>query len=415
MSDIFFTKNQKCRLCGSGRLEMFLKLPEVALAGNPSAEPSRGRERLFALNAYRCEECGLIQLADIVSSDIYKDYTYTPAHSESFKNYARWLCGDIFSKFSPRTVIEIGSGDGFLINEFARAGASAAGFEPSAKLASDCASGGGAFIINDYFGRGSIARLPGEFTRRGADAVIIRHVMEHLNDFDAVMEPICSALDETKGVLAIEVPYAADIISQNQFYAFFQEHISYFSFDTLSKLLKKYGLFVIDALTNGLEGGSILIYAGFEKNRGRYPSYQIPPSFYEDDKLTDISNLRSFSAKVKSYCDGFREFLSAARSRGARFCAWGAGQRGVSLINICALTSSDINFVIDVNPLYQGKFIPGTDIPVKPPSELDSRNDINAVVIFATGYARDIMSSNLSFTARGGRFASIIPEAGWYR
>jgi len=78
------------------------------------------------------------------------------------------------------------------------------------------------------------------------------------------------------------------------------------------------------------------------------------------------------------------------------------------------MTSSDINFVIDVNPLYQGKFIPGTDIPIKPPSELGLRNDINAVVIFATGYARDIISSNASFTARGGRFASIIPEAGWY-
>ncbi len=192
MSDIFFTQNQKCRLCGSARLEMFLSLPEVALAGNPSMGPSLGRAGLFALNTYRCEECGLIQLVDIVSSDIYKDYTYTPAHSESFKKYASWLCGDIFSKFSPRTVIEIGSGDGFLINEFARCGAVAAGFEPSSKLASDRASGGGAIIINDYFGRDSIARLPQEFTRGGAGVIIIRHVMEHLNDFDAVMEPICS-------------------------------------------------------------------------------------------------------------------------------------------------------------------------------------------------------------------------------
>lgn len=408
---------KRCRLCGS-HLRPFLRLERAPLAGNLSERPFDGSDGLFPIEAFSCRSCSLIQLTEAPPAGIYEKYVYTPAHSAGFKKYASWLCDDVMARYSPRRVVEIGSSDGVLIDMFATRGAASAGYEPSAKLARAArdpgavSGAGGAYIINDYFGPDTVKRLPENFGG-AADAVVIRHVLEHIDGLDSMMKAICRVLDRERGVLVLEVPYAGDIITQNQFYAFFHEHVSYFSYGALEALLKKHGLVPAAAFKNDLEGGSVLIYAVFEEGARAPEKISRPALFDGEEKIFSAGSLSDFSSGMASYLEGFSSFIKNIRSQGRRVCAWGAGQRGVSLVNMCSLTSADIEFIIDVNPKAQYKFIPGGDIQVLPPAELEARKHIDSIAIFATGYAPEIIASCGAFVERGGRFISIIPRAGW--
>ncbi len=448
---MIFDKNEKCRLCGGKSLSLFLSLPAAALAGEPVDKPARalkienGRRagiflnspaasdedaggRCFPLDVYYCRRCGLIQLVDIVPPDIYKKYIYTPAYAGGFKKYAEWLCADIINKFSPCSAVEIGCGEGALLECFASRGVFASGFEPSSGLSA--AAGENVHIINDYFTKDSVRKLSRLFLkyavsskesgisspgRACADVIIMRHVLEHLNDFDSVMRGVKCLLNRSYGVFALEVPWAGDIIAQKQFYAFFHEHLSYFSLTNLKFLLEKHGLQVIEAVKNNLEGGSVLIYAVFNDSiYARNAVFNIAPVFSCEPELLSPDRLKIFASEMKSYYDNLKKFISGARREGAVICGWGAGQRGVSLINACNFDSGDIKFVIDVNPFYNDKFIPGSDIVIKAPEILENYREINTIIIFATGYADEIMNSCAKFIARGGKFISIVEKAGWY-
>ncbi|AVP54232.1 methyltransferase [Clostridium tetani] len=416
MKKISFNKNNECRLCKSKSLLKFIEFKDIPLAGNPVSQNSK--TYTYNLDAYVCEECSLVQLIDVIDSEIYEEYTYTPSHSEEFKLYVDGLAEEIHKFFGRRKVIEIGSGNGYFLKCIKDRGSKVLGFEPSRKLASESESMG-IDTVNDYFCSGAISKIPKEFLK--SDMIIMRHVLEHIDSFEDIMGSIRKILDNEKGILLIEVPYLGNIINENQFYAFFHEHLSYYSLSTITKLLNKYKFKIIGGKKAFMEGGSMLVYAiPEEANIHDYENilndgeYDINKNFINDDKLSDIKTLQDFANNVKENIQSLNNFILSEKNKGKKVAAWGAGQRGISLINLCGLNNNDLEYLVDVNPLYDGLYVPIANIPIVKPDYIYEK-PVDYIVVFATGYIEFIRNSNKKFEENGGHFVSIIPKVSIYK
>ncbi|AVQ37340.1 hypothetical protein C7M56_01095 [Clostridium botulinum] len=416
MKKFSFNKNNECRLCKSKSLLKFIEFKDIPLAGNPVSASSK--TYTYNLDAYVCEDCKLVQLLDVIDSEIYEEYTYTPSHSEEFKLYVDGLAEELHKFFGKRKVIEIGSGNGYFLKCINNRGSKVLGFEPSKKLASESESMG-VETVNDYFCNGAISKIPNEFLK--SDMIIMRHVLEHIDSFEDIMGSICKILDNEKGILLIEVPYLGNIINENQFYAFFHEHLSYYSLSTITKLLNKYKFNIIGGKKAFMEGGSMLVYAiPGEANVHDYESilndseYDIDKNFIDDIKLSDVKTLQDFANNMKENIQSLTNFILSEKNKGKKVAAWGAGQRGISLINLCGLSNHDLEYLVDVNPLYDGLYVPIANIPIVNPDYIYEK-PVDYIVVFATGYIEFIRNSNKRFEENGGHFVSIIPKISIYK
>ena len=399
---------QACRLCEGARLEKFLSLPALPLAGLPVAHQA-GVET-YPLHAYQCMECGLVQLTDIISPDVYADYLYTPSHAVGFRDYVDELAATLVGAYGVGRVVEVGSSDGQFLRACQMRGCAVLGFEPAKRLAAQ-AQAAGVPTLAAYFTRANVHHIPLHFGR--ASFVVIRHVMEHLPDFTDVLGAVSAALDPRRGVLVIEVPYLGNIVDEGQFYAFFHEHLQYFSLQAMEQILRRNGFTVIAAKKVFPEGGSMLVYATpFESELARPLSAEVRAAFAGDEKLARGETMRAFGASFAAYVANFKAFVHRARADGQRLAAWGAGQRGISLLNLCEFGPEDFAYIIDVNPGYHGLRTPGSNIPIVGPEQL-RRQTVDGVIVFASGYLDSIRAEHGHFEAGGGRFARIVPELAW--
>jgi novobiocin biosynthesis protein NovU len=398
-------RRSTCRLCGAQAPRLLLALPPMPLAGYPVEADSPVHDRRYPIDVHHCQACGLVQLLDVLPDEFYGDYRYTPSHAGGFQEYIQGLAGELHTRLRPATALEIGSSDGALIGALAALGTRVVGFEPSAELAAS-ANRRGVLTLPLYFSRQTLAELPP--TLRAVDLVVVRHVMEHLDDFSDVLGAVDQVL-APGGTFVVEVPYLGNIVEEEQYYAFFNEHISYFSLGTMRRLLARHGFTVTAARKVFPEGGSLLVEAS--RSSGAAPALAAP-GFEDDESLSGLPRLQRFADRLEGFRQDLRAFVATARREGRRLCAWGAGQRGVSLLNICGLEPADIECVVDVNPAYHHLHTPGSRIPIVPPDEIYRRRP-DGIIVFATGYLDSIRREHRAFEQAGGRFITVVPELRW--
>lgn len=402
--------NDSCRLCGGNKLRRAGEIPPLPLAGRPvtRAAAEAGACERYPVSLFHCAGCGLLQLTDVVSAGIYENYLYTPAHSEAFAGHCRKLARALREKYAPARAVEIGCGCGTLLKCLVNEDIRATGYEPAANLAA-AASAEGLDVVNDYFTEKTAFSPNGPESK--ADLVVIRHVLEHIDDFSGILGPVSRMLGGD-GIFVIEVPDARNIVGQNQYYSIFHEHLNYFTLRSLNSLLKKYGFFIYEAEEVFPEGGSLLVTAGRERRGDRFDDLCRSGRFAAEGKDEPEGYYSGFFATMNDCVDKFKGFVRAAKEAGTRLAAWGAGQRGITLLNLCGTGPDAIAYVIDSNPHYAGLFTPGPPIPIVGPEALKT-DPVGGVVIFATGYAGEIRESCAWFEKAGGRFATIIPEPRW--
>jgi C-methyltransferase len=394
-----------CRLCGAPAPDLVFSLPAMPLAGFPVVASSPIHDQRYPVDVHACGRCGLVQLLDILPDAFYQEYRYTPSHAAGFVGYIQHLARDLHRRFRPERVVEIGSSDGALIGTLQSLGVRVLGFEPSTELAAS-ASRQGIPTVPSYFTPQTVTHLDADF--RPVDVVVARHVLEHIDDLSGVFSAIDAILDSQRGVLVLEVPYLGTIISEHQYYAFFNEHVSYFSLATMRRLLARHGFSIAAARSVFPEGGSILVFASRGNSTAAPPGQDVD----DDDVLCDPSTFQRFAERLDDFRARMRAFVDGAHDQRRRLAAWGAGQRGASLLNICQLTADDIECVVDVNPAYQGLCTPGSRIPIVSPADIYHRRP-DGIMVFATGYLDSIRSEHRSFEERGGRFISIVPQPRW--
>jgi SAM-dependent methyltransferase len=208
----------------------------------------------YPVTGVLCERCGLVQLLEVLSPAIYTGYRYSGTTSTIYQRYLDALAVELVDKFGckHRRVVEIGCNDGYLLERLKNMGRNqVAGFEPATSLA-PMLSERGIEVIPDLFGQGSAARMP--FPK--ADLIVVRHVLEHIEDPNAFMAAIHECLSED-GLALIEVPDIDSIIDSHLFAHFYHEHQVYYSVRTLAALGGKHGLHVADSRIVEIHGGSV--------------------------------------------------------------------------------------------------------------------------------------------------------------
>jgi SAM-dependent methyltransferase len=363
-----------CRLCGSTQLHTFVDLGKSPLCESfLTAEQLDEVEPFYPLHVRVCEECLLVQLEAYVSaSEIFQDYAYFSAYSDSWVAHAAAYTDMIVQRLgltSGSLVVELASNDGYLLQHLVRQGIPSLGIDPAANVA-EAARARGVETIVDFFDSRLATRLVDDGRR--ADLVVGNNVLAQvpgLNDFVAGIEIVLGP----HGVATIEVPHIARLIEGLQFDTIYHEHYSYFSLTTLVRLFTSHGLDVFDVEELPSHGGSLRVYV---KRRGD-ATHEVGPGVAElleherrsgYDRLTGYAD---FADRVVETRWGLLELLIGLRREGKQVVGYGAPGKGNTLLNYCGIRADLLDYTVDRNPHKHGKYLPGTHIPIYAPNKID--------------------------------------------
>ncbi len=401
-----------CRHCKASLIETFLDLgfapPSNAyLTADDLCKP----EKYYPLRIMVCTDCWLVQTEDYVEAfEIFSlDYAYFSSASSSWlhhaTNYAEKLI-KMLELNKNNLVIEVGSNDGYLLKTFLASGVPCLGIEPTASTAAT-AEKLGIPVLREFFGEALAKRLASE--RRQADLIVGNNVYAHVPDINDFTMGLKAAL-KCGGTITLEFPHLKNLIENNQFDTVYHEHFSYLSLYTVDRIFKAAGLRIWDVEKLPTHGGSLRIY-GCHIEDARATKKAMETVLFEEAQcglqtLAAYRNLQSRANKVKN---DLLSFLIKQKKTGKRVVAYGAAAKGNTLFNYAGVKSDLIPFICDAAPSKQGKYMPGSHIPILPPSALFS-GFWHFILILPWNIAREIMAENSELTASGTKFVVAVPE-----
>ena len=401
-----------CRLCGIPLRHTFVDLGVSPLANAfLSEEQLREPETFYPLRVYVCESCLLVQLPVWEAPErIFSDYSYFASYSESWVEHARRFVDAAVERFElgpGSRVVEIASNDGYLL-QFVRArGIPALGIEPAANVAAVATQRGIATIV-DFFG----ARLAQELRDGGviADLIVGNNVLAHVPVVHDFVEGLRLLL-APGGVITMELPYILRLIEKREFDTIYHEHFSYFSLHAVERLFEEHGLVLFDVEELPTHGGSLRVYAHHvdDAQRQRGPRVQKIRSLDESGGLRSIDRYLAFDADVRAARHELISFLIDAKRSGTTIVGYGAAAKGNTLLNYCGIRTDLIDYVADRSPHKQGRFTPGTRIPIVAPERIaETRPDL--VLILPWNLRDEIVEHMGHIGEWGARFVVPIPR-----
>jgi SAM-dependent methyltransferase len=352
-----------------------------------------------------------VQLEEYVApANIFSEYAYFSSYSDSWVEHARRysaLMRDRFSLGRDSLVMEIASNDGYLLQHFVAAGVPVLGIEPAANVAK-VAQDKGIRTEVTFHGRSSADRLVAKYGQ--ADLLLGNNVLAHvpdLNDFVAGMKRLL----KPHGVITMEFPHLQRLMEQNQFDTIYHEHFSYFSFFTVEQVFAAHGLTLFDVDELSTHGGSIRIYARHSTDTTKAVTDRAQQLRARELSLgfNDLQTYQSFAEQVKSTKRKILTLLIDLKNQGKSIVGYGAPGKGNTLLNYCGIRTDLLTYTVDRNPYKQGKYTPGTHIPILSPERIrETRPDF---VFMLPWNLKDEISSQMSFVRDwGGRFIVPIPE-----
>ena len=365
-------------------------------------------ESKFPLRLFWCKDCYLVQLLDIVDKEyLFKNYFYMTSASkpivEHFKKYAQ----DVYQEFLQKDdsfVVEIGSNDGSLLKEFKKLGTSILGIEPATNL-SELANQSNITTKNTFFS----SQVSKEIIKsRHASVVIANNVIAHIEDLQDLMSGI-KILIGNDGVFIFEVPYLVDLIKNLEFDTVYHEHLSYFSILPLLELVKQFGLEIFDIRKQLVHGGTLRIFVSKQNNFE--VSSSIDDFINSEYELGLNKNLiyDNFSEKIKKLKIQLKDLLIELKKEKKSLFGYGASAKGNVLLNYCKIDNTILDFIIDTTPIKQGKYTPGTHIPVYSPDKIIDEGNGSIALLLAWNYKSQILDKENQFRTNGGKFLVPIP------
>ena len=401
-----------CRLCGAGLDTTFVDLGKSPLCESfLSAGQLDQTEPFYPLHVRICGQCLLAQLeAYVPASEIFADYAYFSAYSDSWVAHARSYTDMISERLGlseASLVVELASNDGYLLQHFVGRGIPCLGIDPAANVVEAAASRGVETIV-DFFDVRLARQLVAEGRR--ADLVVANNVLAQvpeLNDFVAAIELVLAP----HGVVTIEVPHIVRLVEELQFDTIYHEHYSYFSLTTLVRLFRDHGLELFDVDELRSHGGSLRVY-GRRITDDRYPVETAVGNLLareRDGGYDTLEGYLDFSRRVAETKWRLLELLIALRRDGKRVVGYGAPGKGNTLLNYCGIRTDLLEYTVDRNPHKQGKFLPGTHIPIYAPEIIDATRP-DHILILPWNLEREIAAQLEYVREWGARLIVPIPE-----
>jgi hypothetical protein len=377
-----------------------------------SADQVNHMEPFYPLHVYVCEQCFLVQLEQYVSREsIFSDYAYFSSYSDSWLAHAKAYTDLMVQRFGlgPQShVVELASNDGYLLQYFVERKIPVLGIEPAANVA-DVAEKKGVRTLVKFFGRETASEL----AKQGqlADLLLGNNVLAQvpdLNDFVAGMK----ILLKSQGVFTIEFPHLLRLLNENQFDTIYHEHFSYFSFITAEKIFAAHGLTLFDVEELPTHGGSLRIYGRHDADSSKPVTDRVTELRAREESagITRVAFYSSFAEQVRETKRSLLEFLIQAKRDGKSVVGYGAPGKGNTLLNYCGIRTDFLDYTVDRSPFKQGKFLPGTHIPIFSPDSIrETRPDY--LLILPWNLKDEIIKQMGYIREWGGRFVVPIPSA----
>ena len=401
-----------CRHCHTPLEHVFLDLgfapPSNAFL---KAEDLTKPELYFPLKLYVCDHCWLVQTEDYTRADelFTGDYAYFSSVSQSWLDHAVRYVEKITERLglcSTSFVIEIASNDGYLLRNFVAGNIPCLGIEPTAGTA-EAAEKIGIPVLREFFGAALANQLRSE--GRQANLIIGNNVYAHvpdINDFTAGLK----ATLKPGGTITLEFPHLMRLIEQTQFDTVYHEHYSYFSLYTVNRIFEAAGLRVFDVEKLTTHGGSLRVYGCHaDDSRPQVTAVQALLNEEERQGLRLLTPYQNFQCQADRIKDGLLAFLIEQKHTGKKVAAYGAAAKGNTLLNYAGIKPDLLPYVCDAAPSKQGKFLPGSHIPILPPSVMRERQP-DVVLILPWNIAGEVIQQHGYAREWGGTFMAAVPE-----
>jgi 2-polyprenyl-3-methyl-5-hydroxy-6-metoxy-1,4-benzoquinol methylase len=399
-----------CRLCGAKLTQTFIDLGMSPLCESyVSAERLDDAETFYPLHVRLCTSCLLVQIPAYVSGEyIFSDYAYFSSYSDSWvahaKRYAEAMIGQL-GLTSDSLVTEVASNDGYLLQHFLARGVQVLGVEPARNVA-EAARARGITTEVQFLGAATGQELADRHGR--ADLVAGNNVFAHVPDIRDFAAGLRALVKDT-GLVTLEFPHLLRLIERRQYDTIYHEHFSYLSLLTSSRALATAGLRVVDVEELATHGGSLRVYARPREGAGE-PTARVKAVLDAEDSagLHSVAGYAGFAREVLKIKSDLLGFLLTAAAEGKSVAGYGAPGKGNTLLNHCGIRSDLLAYTVDRSPVKQGKFLPGTHIPIYAPERLaETKPDY---ILVLPWNLKEEISRQLDYVRSwGGRLVFPIP------
>lgn len=403
-----------CRFCKYPLTYKFVELVNSPPSNSfLSLEQLNGPELYYPLSIFVCTHCYLVQVEEYKKAeDIFNsDYVYFSSYSKSWVQHAKQYVSDMIERFGyngESYVMEIASNDGYLLQHFKDAGVPVLGIEPT-KNTANVAILKGIPTITEYFTSKFASKLQKQ--RKKANLLIGNNVLAHVPDIDDFVEGLKICLRKN-GVVTMEFPHLLRLIEECQFDTIYHEHYSYLSFTTVQRIFKSHALDIFDVQEMPTHGGSLRIFAKHEKDHSKDISSNVDAMLEKEEAVGVMTPeyYSNFQARVDAIKNEFLSFLLDKKREGKKVIGYGAAAKGNTLINYAGIKGNDlIQFVVDAAPSKQGKFLPGSHIPVFSEQSIKEEKP-DYIIILPWNLKNEVMEQLAYVGEWGGKFVVFIPE-----
>ena len=399
-----------CRHCGSHLEHTFLDLgfapPSNAYLNQADLTKP---EKYYPLKVKACSHCWLVQTEDYAQADelFSSDYAYFSSTSSGWLSHAAKYTKSMIERFKLNAnsfVMEIASNDGYLLKNFVDAGVPCLGIEPTASTAA-AAEKLGIPVLREFFGEALGKQLA---IKQQADLIAGNNVYAHVPDINDFTRGLKAAL-KSNGTITLEFPHLMRLIEHTQFDTVYHEHFSYLSLYTVDRIFKAAGLRVWDVDQLPTHGGSLRIY-GCHKEDTRDTNENVIALLAEEARcgLKTLETYQKFQARADKVKNDLLTFLIEQKTAGKKVAAYGAAAKGNTLLNYAGVKPDLLPFVCDAATAKQGKYMPGSHIPILPPSAL-AKSTPDYVLILPWNIAPEVRLQNAALVERGAKFVTAVP------
>jgi hypothetical protein len=400
-----------CRHCATPLVHTFLDLG-VAPPSNAylTAADLYRPETFFPLKVMVCDQCWLVQTEDYAAADALftADYAYFSSTSTSWLAHARVYAEKMIEELQldgASHVIEVASNDGYLLKNFLTAGIPCLGIEPTDSTA-DVAEQIGIPVIREFFGEA----LGRSLADRGlaADLIAGNNVYAHVPDINDFTRGLKAAL-KAQGTITLEFPHLMRLLEHTQFDTVYHEHFSYLSLHTVQRIFSAAGLRVWRVEQLPTHGGSLRVY-GCHAEDTRVTHESVAALLTEEQQrgMRELATYLSLQTRAERIKDDLLSFLIEQKRAGRTVVAYGAAAKGNTLLNYAGVKVDLLRLVCDAASAKQGKFMPGSHIPILPPERLAEAHP-DYVLILPWNIAAEVKAQHAALAGRGVRFVTAVP------
>lgn len=398
-----------CRICQT-HYEPFLSFGKMPIANGFLTPEQFSDEYFFDLKTGFCPECHMVQIVEQPERRMmfHKNYAFFSSTSTRmaahFKQFAESVIKDYLKSPDP-FVVEIGSNDGIMLQNFASAGIRHLGIEPSANVA-QVAINKGIQTVCAFFDEELALQIVEKHGQ--ADAFLGANVMCHIPYIHSIVQGIKIIL-KPEGIIQFEDPYIGDVIENTTYDQIYDEHVFLFSLSSVKYLLEQHDMEVINIEPQATHGGSMRYVIA---HKGRYPVSDRINQQIKKEEIQGLNKRETYEAFRKN-CEHSRDrlmdLLNNLREKGKRILGYAATSKSTTIINYCGITTAHIDFISDTTSLKQGKFSPGAHIPVRPHEDFEAAYPDYAL-LFAYNHAKEIMAKEQKFIESGGKWILYMPK-----